>query len=131
MKFIADENFPLPSVRRLQQQEHDVVAVIIDAPGSTDDDILAWAARERRIILTFDRDFGELIFRKRMPVPAGIIFLRFEPLTPEEPAQHLLRLLAIQGLSWENRFTVVKRNQVRQRVLPYQENNGQSGFRGK
>ena len=92
MDFIVDENFPLPSVWLLRQAGYDVVAVITDAPGSTDEDILAWAAREQWIVLTFDRDFGELIFRRRMPAPGGIVYFRFEPATPEEPAEHLLRL---------------------------------------
>jgi predicted nuclease of predicted toxin-antitoxin system len=116
--FIADENFPLPSVRRLRQAGHDVVAVITETPGSTDEEVLAWAARDRRIVLTFDRDFGELIFRKKAPSPAGIVYFRFEPMTPEEPVEFLLRLFAIEGLSLEKHFTVVERRQVRQRALP-------------
>ncbi len=53
-----------------------------------------------------------------MPSPIGVIYLRYQPITPEEPAENLLRLLNIEGLSLERRFTVVERNQVRQRPLP-------------
>lgn len=118
MNFLADENFPMPSVRRLRQAGHDVVAVITDAPGSADRDVLAWAAREKRIVLTFDRDFGEMIFHREMPVPGGVVYFRFEPETPEEPGEYLLRLFGIKGLSLEKQFTVVRRRRVRQRAMP-------------
>lgn len=48
----------------------------------------------------------------------GVAYFRYQPLTPEEPATHLLQLLNTEGLSLERRFTVVERNQVRQRSLP-------------
>jgi hypothetical protein len=51
MKFIADENFPLPSIKRLRQPGHDVAAVITDSPGGADEEILARAVREGRIVL--------------------------------------------------------------------------------
>ena len=117
MRFIADENFPLPSVKRLRSAGHDVSAVIRDTPGAADDDIMSRAAQQGRIVLTFDRDFGELIFRPKLPVPPGVVYFRFDPLTPEQPADYLLRLLATSELSLEGRFTVVEIGQVRQRML--------------
>lgn len=118
MNFLADENLPMPSVRLPRQAGHDAAAVITGAPGSTDRDVLAWAAREKRIVLTFDHDFGELIFHRRMLAPVGVVYFRFEPETPEEPGEYLLRLLGVEGLSLEERFTVVRRRRVRQRTLP-------------
>jgi hypothetical protein len=53
-----------------------------------------------------------------MPSPRGVIYFRYNPLTPEESGENLLRLLDMEGLSLEGRFTVVERNQVRQRPLP-------------
>lgn len=118
MNFIADENFPLPSVQHLRQVGHDVIAVITEAPGSTDRHILAWAAREKRILLTFDRDFGELIFHQDIPASEGVVYFRFEPATPREAGEHLLRLLEIEGLSLHKQFTVLGRSWMRQRPLP-------------
>ncbi|MGH7913189.1 MAG: DUF5615 family PIN-like protein [Candidatus Binataceae bacterium] len=54
MRFLADENFPGAAVAQLQVHGHDVVWVRKVAPGSTDAETVAWAAREERIILTFD-----------------------------------------------------------------------------
>jgi predicted nuclease of predicted toxin-antitoxin system len=118
MQFLANENFPLASVRLLRAAGHDIVAIINDAPGIKDPEVLARAAREQRIILTFDRDYGELIYRFGQTAPLGIIYFRFDPLSPEEPAEHLLQLLTVDGLSLERRFTVTERGQVRQHPLP-------------
>ena len=76
------------------------------------------AADEQRVILTFDRDYGELIYRLRLRSPKGVIYLRFRPHTPEEPASILLNLLQTEGLQFEEWFTVVERDQIRQRPLP-------------
>ena len=118
MRFLADENFPLVSVRRLREAGHDTGAVIEDSPGAKDWEVLARAVAERRVVLTFDRDYGELIYRQRLSVPEGVVYFRFAPATPEEPAEHLFRLLTIESLSLEGLFTVVERGRARQRPLP-------------
>lgn len=118
MRFLANENFPLESVHRLREAGHDVGAIIEDSPGAKDREVLARATNENRIVLTFDRDYGELVYRRRLSVPAGVVYFRFVPTTPKEPAEHLLKLLAISGLSLKGKFTVVERGQVRQRPLP-------------
>lgn len=117
MRFLADENFPIASVRNLRSAGYDVVAITEDSPGIDDTTILAQAVAEERIILTFDSDYGNLIFRDKLPA-APIIYLRYEPLTPDEPAAHILRLLGIEGLALPLRFTVVDRRRLRQRPLP-------------
>ena len=118
MRFLANENFPLPSVRLLRQAGYDVASVTEDSPGIEDTEVLTRAAIEQRVILTFDRDYGELIYRLKLPSPTGVIYLRFRPHTPEEPATLLLNLLEIEGLQFEERFTVLERDQIRQRPLP-------------
>jgi predicted nuclease of predicted toxin-antitoxin system len=58
MRFLANENFPGRAVTALAAAGHDVVWVTVAAPGMSDADVLAWAARDERILLTFDKDFG-------------------------------------------------------------------------
>ncbi|MEH2386349.1 MAG: DUF5615 family PIN-like protein [Nostoc sp.] len=118
MRFLANENFPLPSVGLLRQAGYDVASVTEDSPGIEDTEVLTRAANDQWLILTFDRDYGELIYRLKLPSPMGVIYLRFRPHTPEEPGTLLLNLLQIEGLQFEKRFTVVERNQIRQRPLP-------------
>ncbi len=118
MRFLANENFPLQSVRLLRQADLEVASVTEDSPGIEDSEVLARAADEQLVILTFDRDYGELIYRLRLRSPRGVIYLRFRPHTPEESASILLNLLQIEGLQFEKWFTVVERDQIRQRPLP-------------
>ena len=95
----------------------DVVAIGEESPGVTDKLVLSRAKSEQRIILTFDRDYGELIYRHRLSPPPGIVYLRFSPLTPEEPAEYILRLVTIENLDFAGKFTVADRQKVRQRFL--------------
>lgn len=68
MRLLVNENFPSDAVTALQQDGHDVVWVRRDAPGSRDEDVLERARTENRILITFDKDFGELAFRSQLPV---------------------------------------------------------------
>ena len=118
MDFLANENFPLTSIKRLRAASHDVASVVKDNPGAIDAEVFAHAQREKRIVLTFDRDYGELLFRQSLTAPPGIVYFRFQPATPHEPADILLELLNMEGVSLMGKFTVVGRRRIRQRSLP-------------
>ena len=115
MKLLANENFLRPSVLALRAAGCDVAAIIERSPGIEDAEVLAQAVAEERVILTFDRDY-ELIYRLGLSSPAGVIYMRYQPSSPIEPAEHLLMLIA--EFQFEGRFTVVEREQIRQRPLP-------------
>jgi predicted nuclease of predicted toxin-antitoxin system len=117
MDFLANENFPLLSAQLLREAGHRVVSVIQEAPGSKDEDILKLAHVERLIVLTFDRDYGELIYRYRVLPPAGVVYFRFAPATPSEPAEIFLNLVDRADLSLIGRFTIVEKGRVRQRSI--------------
>jgi predicted nuclease of predicted toxin-antitoxin system len=117
MRFLANENIPLAGIIMLRQRGYDVAAIIEESPGASDVEVLSRANRENRIILTFDRDYGELIFRLKYPQPGGVVYFRFSPRTPLEPAELMLRLLASSEISVEGRFTILERDKVRQRLL--------------
>ena len=72
--FLANENIPLESIHMLQKRGYDVKAVIQECPGISDEEILKIASDEKRIILTFDRDYGHLLFKQKMPAQTGIIY---------------------------------------------------------
>jgi predicted nuclease of predicted toxin-antitoxin system len=117
IRFLLNENVPLASVRLLRQAGWDIAAIIEDSPGLSDTEVMARAHREQRIIVTFDRDYGELLYRRRLPAPPGILYLRFAPLTPEEPGEYVLRLLTNPNITLSGHFTVADRHQLRQRPL--------------
>ena len=117
MDFLANENFPLLSVRLLREAGHRVVSIIQEAPGGKDEDILKRAHTERLIILTSDRDYGELIYRHQALPPAGVVYFRFAPATPSEPAEILIKVMDRADLSVIGKFTIVERGRIRQRSL--------------
>ena len=117
MKFLANENFPLKSVLFLREAGHDIASITEDSPGIKDEEVLVRAVKEQRIILTFDRDYGELIYKRKLPVPKGLVYFRFQPATPEEPGELLFDLITISDVIWEGRFTTMERERLRQRPL--------------
>jgi predicted nuclease of predicted toxin-antitoxin system len=114
IRLLADENIPRPSVARLRSAGFDVVVV---ASGASDRAILARAAAEARVLVTLDRDFGELARAAAGPTPPGIVYLRMRTTHPEDCAERLLALLRDPTLVLEGRFTVASPGRVRQRAL--------------
>ena len=117
MRLLADENVPLPSIYALREGGMDVAAVTEDAAGASDPEVLALAERQGRVLLTFDRDFGELVFRRGATGEPGVIYCRFVPRTPTELAELVLRLERETSVRFEGKFTVLDRDKVRQRPL--------------
>jgi predicted nuclease of predicted toxin-antitoxin system len=76
MRFLANESFPGAAVAALASAGHDVVWVRTESPGISDANVLAWAARDGRILLTFDKDFGELARQAHLPRECGVVLFR-------------------------------------------------------
>ncbi len=77
MRFLADECCDTATVDALREDGHDVLYAIESLRGVTDDVILERAFTESRVLLTEDKDFGELVYRLRYPA-YGVILLRFD-----------------------------------------------------
>ncbi len=120
IRFLADENLPLASVRRLRDEGFDVASIAEDSPGIADAAVLARADRESRVVITFDRDFGELLYRYQAQYKqlAGVMYLRFRPRSPVEAAEQILAVLRNPQITLQGMYLTVERNQVRQRPLP-------------
>ncbi len=116
MRFLAHENFPRAAVAALQAAGHDVVWIRIDAPGATDRDVLAWAEREGRILLTFDRDFGELARGAALPPTCGVVLVRMPMPKSNEVGERLGALICARD-DWAGCFSVVEPGRVRMRSL--------------
>ncbi|HNS10724.1 MAG TPA: DUF5615 family PIN-like protein [Candidatus Ozemobacteraceae bacterium] len=114
MKFLANENIPLASIKLLRQAGFTVDAIVEDSPGVSDEEVLLRANREASVILTFDRDYGELVFRKKMALPAGLVYFRMTPKSPDEIANILLWVINSQ-IPMLEKFTIVERDRIRQR----------------
>lgn len=114
---IVNENFPVPALRRLRERGIDVLAVREMMPGATDEAIISIARETGRWLVTFDRDYGELVYSRQCPSPPAIIFMRQEPYPADRPAEWILGLLEdpSQGQGY---MVVVGERTVRRRPLP-------------
>lgn len=115
MKLLANENFPKASVLLLRNMNYDVLSIGEDNPSISDTAIMQIAEKEQRIIVTFDRDYGELIYRYNFKPSKGVIYLRIDTFSPEEPAIHVHYLLNILKVETDRRLTVFNGSSVRQR----------------
>jgi hypothetical protein len=87
MRFLANENFPGAAVSAVKSAGHDIVWVRTAAPGTSDPKVLAWAARDARILLTFDKDFGELARAAALPASCGVVLFRILMPSPAMPGR--------------------------------------------
>jgi predicted nuclease of predicted toxin-antitoxin system len=85
--------------------------------GGDDAEILRCAVEQSRWLITFDRDYGELVFARNRASPPAIVYLRQEPYPPTRPAELVLALLADPS-SADGHFVVVSERSVRRRALP-------------
>jgi len=102
MRLLANENFPLDAVQASR--------------GAPDDKILLRAQEENRIVVTFDKDFGELAFRSKLPAQSGIILFRITPKSSQYIAQAAVQALASRD-NWVGHFSVVEDNRIRMTSL--------------
>ncbi len=77
MKWLADENFPGAAVRALRDLGWDVAAATERHGGVADREIFEIVRREGRVLLTFDKDFGDLYCESPLIAPSGLILFRF------------------------------------------------------
>jgi hypothetical protein len=119
MRFLADENIPGDAVAEIEAAGHDIVWVRTVAPGSKDEDVLAWAVREERIILTFDKDFGELAWRAGLPASSGIVLIRLPmPRAAEAGSDRMRWFHARSGQWWGGACSVGVRTPAPCAALP-------------
>jgi len=116
MRIVADENFPRPALVALREAGWDVLSVAEEHPGYSDEEVAALCAGQERILMTFDKDFGELVFRRGLPAGSGVVMFRITPESPAEAAEVALALVESQP-DLRGNFCVVTRNRIRVRPL--------------
>ena len=117
MRILADENVPGAAVEMLRSAGHDVAWVSEREPGTADTDVLSRASKEARLLVTFDKVFGDLAFRARMPVSHGIVLFRLASMSKDTLPQFVADSLASQ-VDWEGRFSVISEHRIRVRAIP-------------
>jgi len=105
MRFLVDENFPYPAVDQLRHRGHDAVAVRDLMRGATDEEVLARARLENRVLVTADKDFGDLIFARRDSAP-GVLLVRSRSAQPARKVDLAMRVVDGLGETLVGSFVV-------------------------
>jgi predicted nuclease of predicted toxin-antitoxin system len=118
MKFLAKENIPLGSISILRAAGYEIVCISEIMSGARDKDVIQYAVQNNLIILTFDRDYGELIFRFGQQLSSGVVYFRLSQVAPEDCGNLLVQQIQRENLQLETFFTVIEKDGIRQRKLP-------------
>jgi predicted nuclease of predicted toxin-antitoxin system len=114
MNILADESVDGMIVRGLRAAGHDVDAIAELDPGVSDDVVLQRAADAGRILVTADKDFGELVYRMRR-AHAGVILLRLAGLTSGERSSLVVEVFRTRAAELPGAFVVIDLDSVRVR----------------
>ena len=114
MKFLFDVGVGIGAENWLKTEGYDVLAVRDIDPRLLDETILERAEREGRIVVTMDKDFGELVYRSGR-AHAGVLLLRMEDANGEEKREALEAIIKHYGETITGNFAVYQRGKLRVR----------------
>jgi len=112
MKIVADEGVDRQVVEGLRRENHEVIYVAELAPGINDDEVLRLANDGGAVLLTADKDFGELVFRLKR-VAGGIVLLRLEGFPPDMKSAIVANAIREHGLQIHGAFSVISAGAIR------------------
>src|SRR3989344_6412703 len=116
LKFLIDESSGVKLYKALLEKDYDVEFVSEIMPGADDIEVLKYSEKEKRILITNDKDFGALIFRLKMPF-SGVILLRLKKNIPSNRIKYTINVIENFSDKLESNFVVLKEGQVRIRSL--------------
>ena len=117
MRFLADESCDFAVVYALRRAKHDVLAVAEISPRAADSDIIKLATKQKRILLTEDKDFGQLVYAAGKK-SIGVVFLRFPVSARDIIAKDMVNLVAEQKEKLFGSFVVVQPGKIRISRMP-------------
>ena len=117
MRFVADENISAAVIQRLRLAGHDVLAAQDIGRGSPDPILLPAAASGSALLITEDKDFGELVFRTGA-ASGGVILVRMRGIAPEMKAETVAQVVREHGEELRAAFAVISPGRVRIRPSP-------------
>jgi predicted nuclease of predicted toxin-antitoxin system len=117
MRFLTYENIARSVVAGLREAGHDCLSAKESMKGLADPLILARAVAEARVLVTFDKDFGELAFRSRLPATCGVVLFRTQARGRDEDIKRILDTLQSRD-DWSGAFSTITDQRFRRRPLP-------------
>jgi predicted nuclease of predicted toxin-antitoxin system len=117
MRFLADENVSRLVIERLRATGLDVISISETKPGIPDTEVLEAADAESCILITEDRDFGELVIRQRLTV-RGIILLELDRFSNSTEADLVAEVVSTHADKLLGNMVVIEPGRIRVRPLP-------------
>jgi predicted nuclease of predicted toxin-antitoxin system len=112
VNFVADEGVDQQIVARLREEGHSVWYIVETGPGALDEDVLELANRKGAILLTADKDFGEMVFRQRR-LTEGVIFIRLAGQSQNRKAEIAVSTIKRHGEELFRAFSVITPGGIR------------------
>jgi predicted nuclease of predicted toxin-antitoxin system len=112
MNLILDEDIERQIVEKLRKNGHHILSIAEIDPGTTDEKILEKANEQKAILMTEDKDFGEMVFRQKK-VSRGVILLRLEGLSNDKKAEMMSQILKEREKELAEAFTVITPGVIR------------------
>lgn len=116
MRFLVNENVSATVIAKLRERGHDVLSVKESMQSEADDVILAKAQIEHRLVVTHDKDFGELAFRFGLPAECGVVLLRLSGCDSDTDNHRAITALESRD-NWTGHFSVISDDRIRMRPL--------------
>ena len=114
LKLLLDENIGLFVAEKLRQDGHEVFSVLESKPGASDEIVLELGLRNKRIVITLDKDFGSLVHQYSRK-HAGVILLRLTDESPKNIYKILNNMLKRPPKELKGKFVVSTETKIRLR----------------
>jgi predicted nuclease of predicted toxin-antitoxin system len=126
LKIVADEGIEKPVVVKLRAEGHHVIYIAEIAQGAPDIDVLALSHQEEALLITFDKDFGDLIFHQHYQ-SRGVVLVRLpDELSSSEKANIIVDVINTHGEKLFGAFTVITSSKIRVINFPPKRNRSQT-----
>ena len=112
MNLVADESLDYPIVLALRAKGHTVFSVLENLAGINDEAVLSFARNHKSVLITSDKDFGELVYRLKK-ISSGIILLRLAGLSNSDKINLVVSTIKEHEPQLLNAFTVITQNSIR------------------
>jgi predicted nuclease of predicted toxin-antitoxin system len=112
MNFLADENIEAEIVEVLRNSGYKVKYVLEMSPGVGDKEIISQANKNNSILITSDKDYGELVFRQHL-VHNGVILIRLHGMPADKKSEIVLNFVKDYGSKIPNSFSVITKSNIR------------------
>lgn len=113
MNLLADESVDRQIVERLRKDGHDVLYIVEVEPSVPDETVFDRANEKFALLVTGDKDFGEIVFRDSRLSSDGVVLLRLAGLSAETKAETVADAFREHGVEFANHFSVIAPGKIR------------------